>query len=624
MPTPAPAQPDLAPHYYRDNFFRLLDTVEAQYADLLHAHEQAFINRLRAAGFSAQCLYVRLVSRVGPWFREAKLEYTELGDCAPLLDELLAADLAVAADALALADLARLCTRAELAALFDTSATRKADLLDEIAATEPDPQQLCAALLTADDARIVAPSHPDTVTLLQLLFFGNRRQSLTDFVLSDLGVARYYPYSLDRSRRLFPCREAVDEYLEFAALADLWHELQDSASSTSRATRLSAVATTATGNETRLSNSPDSSASTEDEDRRNTAPIHGRLGLPERRPGHPWPRTPPGGPLPVTDSLAGSAQLARVLLAFPARFPTSRRRRDRLCNSVARQLEREGELELALAVYRDSGTHPARERAARVLENLGEERAALEAAEVALGDPWCEEERDAMGRIATRLARKLGVPGYKRRRDDFAMLDLQVPRVERGVERAAAQCLVGEWSAVYYVENQLMNALFGLAFWEEIFAPVAGAFTNPFQSAPADMYDGGFREARRELLEARFAQLAGADLGEELSRAHAAYCDYQCRWVNWRAVDAELVAAAAATVPAQHLLAIWRRMLFDPRENRRGFPDLLALGEAPGEYCMVEVKGPGDTLQESQKRWLRFFAGEGIPAAVARVSWSDA
>jgi len=38
---------------------------------------------------------------------------------------------------------------------------------------------------------------------MQLLFFGNHYQGMTDFVLSDLGVARYYPYRLDRSRRLF-------------------------------------------------------------------------------------------------------------------------------------------------------------------------------------------------------------------------------------------------------------------------------------------------------------------------------------------------------------------------------------------------------------------------------------
>jgi hypothetical protein len=64
-------------------------------------------------------------------------------------------------------------------------------------------------------------------------------------------------------------------------------------------------------------------------------------------------------------------------------------------------------------------------------------------------------------------------------------------------------------------------------------------------------------------------------------------------------------------------------MLFDPGENRRGFPDLLALGSEPGDYCLIEVKGPGDQLQHSQRRWLRFFAAQGIPAQVARVSWCD-
>ena len=33
----------------------------------------------RALGFDAQCLYVRLVSRVGPWFREDKLQYAFRG-----------------------------------------------------------------------------------------------------------------------------------------------------------------------------------------------------------------------------------------------------------------------------------------------------------------------------------------------------------------------------------------------------------------------------------------------------------------------------------------------------------------------------------------------------------------
>ena len=76
-------------------------------------------------------------------------------------------------------------------------------------------------------------------------------------------------------------------------------------------------------------------------------------------------------------------------------------------------------------------------------------------------------------------------------------------------------------------------------------------------------------------------------------------------------------------VPATDLLAIWDRMLFVPGENRRGFPDLIALGDTRGSYRLIEVKAPGDALQESQKRWLRYFAEQGIAACVARVVWTD-
>ena len=72
----------------------------------------------------------------------------------------------------------------------------------------------------------------------------------------------------------------------------------------------------------------------------------------------------------------------------------------------------------------------------------------------------------------------------------------------------------------------------------------------------------------------------------------------------------------------QHLLAMWRRILFDPRANRSGFPDLITFDSAKG-YCMIEVKGPGDQLQPNQKRWLRFFQQQEIPFQVARVSWLD-
>lgn len=548
----APGNPvELASHYYRDNFLLLLAAVKRQYGDILEPAEQGFVDTFGQLGFDAQCLYVRLVSRVGPWFRESRLSYPELGHIGHALDELLHCGMVMVASGLSLPELDRLYTRVELSRVLGGGKGSKTSLLEQLAGSELSPADHLHMLRELDDSRVVAACGTETVELLQLLFFGNRYQGLTDFVLSDLGVARYYPYELDRSRRLFPNRQALDEYLFIAQLGDCYHEIEEA------------------GEEGAL------------------------------------------------------AELARELLPFKPQFTTSHKRWHRLCNSVARQLERQGQDELALNLYEISAAHPARERRARLLEKAGDWRAGLALCDEILATPWCEEERDAVQRIRPRLVRKIHGGKLARRRDDFATTQLSLVNRELPVELLVAEHLCSHWAGVHYVENNLMNALFGLAFWEQIFAPIPGAFNNPYQAVPSDMYEAGFTLRRRGNLDARMAQLHELSLARELPEAYRRYRDYQCRWVNWRHIDEQLVEAACNIIPAAHLLAIWERILFDPRENRRGFPDLLALGREPGEYRMIEVKGPGDALQDSQKRWLHFFRDHGIPAEVAWVSWHD-
>ena len=48
----------LEPYYYRDNFLRLCDTVEAQYDDILDDGDHAMLRRFRNLQFNAQCLYI--------------------------------------------------------------------------------------------------------------------------------------------------------------------------------------------------------------------------------------------------------------------------------------------------------------------------------------------------------------------------------------------------------------------------------------------------------------------------------------------------------------------------------------------------------------------------------------
>ena len=187
---------------------------------------------------------------------------------------------------------------------------------------------------------------------------------------------------------------------------------------------------------------------------------------------------------------------------------------------------------------------------------------------------------------------------------------------------AAARHYARQWDAVYYVENLVINASFGLAFWDEMFTPVPGAFVHPFQSAPLDMYSRGFHASRRRAEDPRLAALESVDLAGMLLANFDRYQGVSNAWVGWRGLDRELLAAALEIIPRRHWLAIWRRLLFDPEANRNGCPDLLALDPEQG-YCLIEVKGPGDALQLHQRRWLRFFQAEGIPARVAWVQWRD-
>ena len=50
------------------------------------------------------------------------------------------------------------------------------------------------------------------------------------------------------------------------------------------------------------------------------------------------------------------------------------------------------------------------------------------------------------------------------------------------------------------------------------------------------------------------------------------------------------------------MLSILVRLLKNFNENRRGLPDLFIWKNA--EHAFAEVKGPGDSLSESQKAWL--------------------
>ena len=67
---------------------------------------------------------------------------------------------------------------------------------------------------------------------------------------------------------------------------------------------------------------------------------------------------------------------------------------------------------------------------------------------------------------------------------------------------------------------------------------------------------------------------------------------------------------------------MFQRILADVPGNRGGLPDLIQFCPAERRYRMIEVKGPGDRLQDNQKRWIDFAGRHDLPITVCYVQWT--
>jgi hypothetical protein len=299
-------------------------------------------------------------------------------------------------------------------------------------------------------------------------------------------------------------------------------------------------------------------------------------------------------------------------------------RHDRLLFKLGRHCERQGDLERAQAYYRQSLYPEARARHIRVLELRHRWREALALAETARKAPVDEAEIQRLERMLPRLRRKAGTgPTVKASRSRPPSLHLELPGPsDAGVERLAAQALTSASAPVYYVENTLINALLGLLCWNTLFAPVAGAFFHPFQRGPADLHGESFTERRRQRFESDWRTLETGRYRDIILANYRRKRDIQNPFVAWPAVDEALLQLALDCIPAAHLRLYFERILFDIKRNRSGLPDLIRFHLPERRYELIEVKGPGDRLQDNQLRWFDYCLARQLPASVCHVRWT--
>jgi hypothetical protein len=325
------------------------------------------------------------------------------------------------------------------------------------------------------------------------------------------------------------------------------------------------------------------------------------------------------------DEGAALDALAAQALAIHTENPWLAMRRAKLLFQIGYQAEREQDAALALSVYAQSSYPGARVRRIRVLERSEQYAEAMTLLQDAQAAPENDEETQHLLRIAPRLQRKLGDASVRRRaKRAVTRLDLSVvPLPDYSVEQLIQLHLAEEGSEVHYVENALINSLFGLLCWPAIFAPLPGAFFHPFHSAPSDLYSPDFYLRRAALFDTCLAQLDDEGYQAVIRQHYVSKHGLQSPFVFWGALTPDLLEQALHCLPAHHLKRWFRRLLQDIKANRTGMPDLIQFYPEQQRYRMIEVKGPGDRLQDNQLRWLDFCAEHEMPVVVCYVQWAE-
>lgn len=561
--------------YYVGNFLAILDFVDSHYDDVLTLDEKTFSRTFRSLSLDARRLYVRLMSRKGPLFRSDTLVYNEIDDIEGAAEELVQKGFLEVNGPWELEHELVLLRKPEVLKLISccaqsshpvpsTTALKalRRDQLVELAMAIPNQHEVRDYLRGL--FHLYRPLKEREILIYRLLFFGNLYQDLTEFVVTDLGHVRYESYMIRKKDRLFRSREVLEHTFRLIELNDAFYQTVEG----------------------RSVNEIDANA---------------LLSLIEYLPEQGAVEEDPG----------------------------LRRMRDNLINGVARHLERIGNHGQALHLYRLAALPPSRERQVRILERQGTTEEALELCRKIMSDPWEETELEFAERYIRKLSRKLGLPVVKVESVEMPTENLELvhnPLVS--IEEAVLRYFQEQGFSGYHAENVLWVGLFGLAFWDIVFLSLPGTFFNRYQRGPRDLFRPEFRRRRAKLIEERLNHIESSQswLNEILDlydRKRGIANDL----VHWKFLSRELLEQSVNLIPRRHLVAIFDKLSQNPGANKSGFPDLI-LFAAPRRrtatrYELIEVKGPGDQLQINQKRWLKYFAKNGIPYRIIRVQWRE-
>ena len=285
-----------------------------------------------------------------------------------------------------------------------------------------------------------------------------------------------------------------------------------------------------------------------------------------------------------------------------------RRLRQRSLLRLGKWAEKEKLLDFALAAYAGTDIPPARERRARILtkeKKVEEANAILKEMQNA---PISATERLFVERFGNRGG------GYQP-----PTTIIEIEDTPESVEDFVLMELIQEGGWGVHSENLMLKTLTGLIYWPICFAPITGAFTNPFQSGPHDLFETDFFLQRMDAIVALEALVSSdADFVAHITRVATEKQGIANRLVSWGLLESIPVDEWLSAIPIAQLRQLSHFLIRNLSEYRRGFPDLFVCYES-GRVEYVEVKGPTDQLQPQQRAWFEEFNRMNVPARVIKL-----
>ncbi|MGF1816927.1 VRR-NUC domain-containing protein, partial [Vibrio splendidus] len=238
------------------------------------------------------------------------------------------------------------------------------------------------------------------------------------------------------------------------------------------------------------------------------------------------------------------------------------RKRSRLINDIARDLERLNQNDQAAFWFKQSVLPPSRERLARIYDKQSELDLMCDIVTKMKTTPSDVSELEVAIKLEDRLLRKQGHKVSRTIKPSCKEIKLELDLSQTRVELAVKQHFESQGWDVYFSENSFLCGLFGLAFWEVIFADVEGAFINRYQHRPLDLYHSDFVDKRAEQVEAVFQTIFKHELNHLLN-IYDQKRGIANPFVNWNYFPRSLVEHSMEAIPNALIVDLFKVILSD-------------------------------------------------------------